>query len=554
MTDSQQQNQNPEIPRASLEQPAAATVQTEPAKQVEQESTAQQQPAKPKKAILGQTTSIGLVYDPAFASTTDQDDGDDDTNVGPVENKNVLLEFEYTSPVLPVEKNPEFTDNQETMFFFAERGQAVDQRIQRYVGNNVFQTSKGRNWNSMLRAAGTMTAFDDMRLENSIKRPESQWMQYLKTDAGRFGFNVPRVAEDGVGMYRGTDAMLRVRSIMGLGGVVSVPLFHSGFWITLAAPSESSLIELFRRISDDKVALGRQSIGLVFSNEQSYLSSWLIDFCLEHMRETSLKTEDHTVIRSLMKAQDQQVLLWALACLIWPRGFNYGRALTTKEGIQNNETVTARINVSKLLWVDNNFMTVNQKKHMARRSRGSVTEEQVLEYQKEFSLSEGRLMKINDQLALRLVQPTISQYVQDGEIWISNIVRMVDTTFTQATPGDDERNRMIDLHAKAARLRKYGSWVGAVVFTEPDGTTTYDNTEQTVIDETLEMLSSLPQAADVEKAIGAFIDDTTMALIAIPETSGRDTGIPRYPHLIPVDVVNTFFTLLAQKIGIIDRK
>lgn len=519
-----------------------------------QQPAAQKTPAEKKKPILGQTTSIGLIYDPNFATTNDKVPEEEDTNIGPKEAPNVTLEFEYTTPELPVDQNPDFTDDKETMFFFAERGQHVDGRIQRYVGNSVFSTPKGRNWNSMLRAAGTMTAFDDQRMESSVKRAGSEWMQYLKTEQGRFGFNVPRVAEEGVGMYRGVDAMLRVRSIMGLGGVVSVPLFHSGFWMTLAAPSESALIELFRRISDDKVALGRQSIGLVFSNEQSYLSSWLVDFCLEHMRETSLKTEDHSVIRSLMKAQDQQILLWALACLIWPRGFNYGRALTTKEGIQNTDTVTARINVAKLLWVDNNYMTANQKKHMARRTRGSMTEEQVQEYQKEFSLSEGRLMKINDQLGLRLKQPTIHEYVQDGELWISNIVRMVDTTFTQATPGDDERNRMIDLHAKAARLRKYGSWVKAVVFTEPDGTTTADNDEPAVVEATLEMLSALPEAEQVEKAIGAFIDDTTMALIAIPETSGRDTGIPRYPHLIPVDVVNTFFTLLAQKIGIIDRK
>jgi hypothetical protein len=538
MSDSTQENSAPQTPLAEMEHAASLP----PKKEV-------------KKSILGQTTSIGLVYDPMLATTNDKVADDDvDTNVRPTEAPNVTLEFEYTSPELPVEKNPDFTDSQETLFFFAERGQHVDQRIQRYAGNSIFATPAGRNWNSMLRAAGSMTAYGDQRMDAAAKRPGSEWMQYLKTEAGRFGFNVPRVAEEGVGMYRGVDAMLRVRSIMGLGGVVSVPLFHSGFWITLAAPSESALIELFRRISDDKVALGRQSIGLVFSNEQSYLSSWLIDFCLEHMRETSLKTEDHSVIRSLMKAQDQQILLWALACLIWPRGFNYGRALTTKEGIQNTDTVTARINVAKLLWVDNNFMTANQKKHMARRTRGSVTEEQVQEYQKEFSLSEGRLMKINDQLSLRLKQPTLSEYVEDGELWISNIVRMVDTTFTQATPGDDERNRMIDLHAKAARLRKYGSWIKAIVFTDPAGATSVDNDEPAVLEGTLEMLSALPEAEQIEKAIGAFIDDTTMALIAIPETSGRDTGIPRYPHLIPLDVVNTFFTLLAQKIGIIDRK
>lgn len=537
----QQQAQPQPTADQSAEKPAAAPAQAAGGE-------------KPRH-LLGQTTSIGLVYDPALASTNDAevDPNQGDSDTAPVDNTNVLQEFEYTSPMLSIKDNPEFTADRETVFFFAERGENVDARIQRYVSNDTFNSRDGRNWNSMLRAAGTMTAFQDRRMEKSVRRDGSTWKQYLGTEQGRLGFNVPRVAEDGVGMYRGNAAMLRVRSIMGLGGVVSVPLFHSGFWVTLTTPSESSLIELFRRISDDKVRLGRETMGLVFSNEQSYITGWLVDFCLEHVSETSLKTDDLPTIRRLMLAQDHNVLLWGLACLVWPRGFNYGRALTTKEGIQTAETVTGRISVGKLLWVDNSFMSARQKAHMARRARGSMTEEQVLEYQKEFNLGEGRLFKINDQLSLRLKQPSLENYVQDGENWISNIVRMVDTTFTQAAPGDEERNRLIDLHAKAARLRKYGSWVSSVVFTEPDGATAHENTEEEVITQTLEMLSALPEAAEIEKAMGVFIDDTTCSLIAIPETSGKETGIPRYPHLIPLDVINTFFTLLAQKIGIIDK-
>lgn len=511
-------------------------------------------PTADKRIVVGQTTSPGLAYDPLLAPTDEELSVDpNDTNTGPKANPNVHLEFDYTSKELPVNENPDFTLGKETVFFFAERGAQVDERIAKHIRRSVLDTPAGRNWNSMLRAAGTMSAYHNQAMGEVPNRKGSEWRQYLATEVGRLGFNVPRVAEEGVGMYRGADAMLRVRSIMGLGGVVSVPLFHSGFWVTLATPTESALIELFRRISDDKVRLGRETMGLVFSNEQSYLVSWLVDFCLEHMRETSLKNEDPTAIRSLMKAQDHGVLLWALACLIWPRGFNYGRALTTVEGVQKAETVTARINVAKLLWVDNSYLSTKQKAHMARRARGSVTEEQVLEYQKEFDLGEGRLFQINDQLGLRLKQPTIEKYVEDGESWISNIVRMVDTTFTQAAPGDDERNRIIDLHAKAARLRKYGSWISAVVFTDPSGAGAVDNTEESVIQGTLEMLSSLPEADQIEKAIGQFIDDTTISMIAIPETSGKDTGIPRFPHLIPLDVVNTFFTLLAQKIDIIDQ-
>jgi hypothetical protein len=128
-------------------------------------------------------------------------------------------------------------------------------------------------------------------------------------------------------------------------------------------------------------------------------------------------------------------------------------------------------------------------------------------------------------------------------------VQTVDSTFTQAAPNEAERNRMIETHARASRLRNNGAWVKSIII---EGN---ENTSREDIAEVLNVLSVDEEATRlVDEAINKFKDDSTRALIAIPETSGKEMGLPRFPHLIPIDVVNTFFTLLAQRVDIISRR
>lgn len=487
---------------------------------------------------------------PASLKASTPEDWSDLTE-GPVDNSSVKLIMEYTTAPVALHERKDLTGNQEVMFFFSERGKHVDARIRATVSPVALRTGKGRDWNESIVAAAGRSAYLDRRLEETTKREGANFMQFLETESSKLGFSAPQIAEAGASNYTGERAVMRVRSIMGLGGLVSVPLWHSGFWVTLTAPSESRLIELQRRLQEEKIELGRETFGLVFSNEQSYLNSYLLDFCMEHIYDHSVRVDQNSDLRPLMKIQDLNILFWGLACLVWPRGFDYVRSLTTKEGIENTETISAKINVGKLMWVDNSSFDDKLKVHMTHRKRGAMTVESVIDYQKNFvpSLSQGRRVQIREGLEVLVASTDVDNFIADGERWIAGIVQTVDSTFTQAIPSEEERNRMITTHARASRLRNYGAWVKAIVI---DG---FENTERDTITELLDVLSVDEETTTlIETAITKFIDDSTRALIAIPETSGKETGVPRFPHLIPVDVLNTFFTLLAQRVDIISRR
>lgn len=505
-------------------------------------------PNKPESPVMvGQTTGASRSMTAPLLSTEAAWDG----STGPVDNPNVHLTMEYTTAPLALEDNKEISRDHEVLPFLAERSPEVDQRIRALVSPMALNTGKGQDWNQGLIAARGYTAYLDRRFEDTVRSADAKFMQFLDTEAGKLGFTAPRVAEAGASGYTGEKGLMRVRAIMGLGGIVAVPLWHSGFWITLTAPPDSAIIELQRRLQEEKIELGRETFGLVFTNEQSYINSWLLDFCFDHIYETSVRVDNNLDLRRLIKIQDLNILFWGLACLIWPRGFDYVRSLTTVEGIENTQTISGKIKVSKLMWVDNASFDAKHRAHMTNRQRGKMTIEQVEDYQKSFvpTLAAGRRVTIREGLDVLIAAPDVESYIADGENWIAGLVQIVDSTFTQAAPTQDERNRMIDMHSRATRLRNNGSWIKALYIDD------VENTNREDISETLNVLSMDDEASELlETAVRKFKDDCTRALIAIPETSGKDTGLPRFPHLIPIDVVNTFFTLLAQRVAIISRR
>ena len=503
---------------------------------------------RPKPAfVVGQTTNLGI-REKDLVTPASPWEG---ISEGPVDSKNVTITMEYTTPPVPLRERKDLDDRREITFFMSERSTEADQRIRALVSPNALKNGRGADWNESIVGAAMRSSFIDNRFDSTVKRGGSDFKQFLETESMKLGFTAPSLKESTGQGYTGEKAVLRVRAILGLGGIVSVPLWHSGFWITLNTPQEGALIELMRRLQEEKIELGRETFGLVFSNEQSYTNSFLLDFVLEHVFDYSVKVDSVNDLRSLIKVQDLNILFWGLACLVWPRGFDYVRSLTTREGIENSETISAKINVGKLMWIDNASFDARQRAHMLNRQRGATTVERVKEYQDNFipSLAGGRRITVREGLDIIIDSTDVSNYIRDGAQWINGIVQTVDSTFTQAPPTEQERNRMISMHSRANKLRNYGHWVKSIIV---DGA---ENTDREDIANLLDVLSVDEEASEfIEKEITKFIDDATRAIIAIPETSGKETGVPRFQNLIPIDVINTFFTLLAQRVNIISRR
>ena len=455
--------------------------------------------------------------------------------------KNATLEFEAVAGEDAFDPKLDPAKRGEVVSMPATTRDLTGEIAENFPETENLSTPEARRWNTILMSALENIIPVQKFGESVVNREKGDLRQYLSTERGRVGYSSPKFAEEGKKLS-GDAAILRFRSLLGMGSIVSIPLWHSGFHITIRTPSESALIELRRRIVESKITLGRSTHGLIFSNQSSYTTQWIVDLILDHLHETSLKNREN--IRQKIKTPDLPVLIWGLACCVWPKGFHYVRSLMTGEGINDKKVVEGKINVSKLMFVDNTAFTDFQKRHMANKTAGSVPDEALERYQQEFAGNAGRAIDLldNGAIVLNLHIPSIDAYIASGQSWISSLIQIIDQTFTGENDEEEARNEKIIEHARATTLRQYSHWVNSI---------TVEDSEITDREQIDAMLTSLSENDEMRKkyfdAIAKYIDDVTVAVIAIPETSGKPSGLPRFPRLIPIDPLSTFFTLIMQR-------
>ncbi len=441
----------------------------------------------------------------------------------------------------PTNKSPISLDDGEFLIIptdtSARRAQYDAERPNEIVGD----TEQEVRWVDTLQA-GEFTRPRKGAFDKAVNRPFGKWRQSVRSEgAGDLSAARPRLATPGDAMLTGARAVQRVRGILGLGSMIQIPLWHSGFWLTLRAPLEGDLLDFHRRVADAKVSLGRKTYGLVFANSAAYIAQDLVNFAMDHLHDATVKS---TVdIRKHIKIHDLQAIAWGMACVIWPKGFQYARSVLSGEG-QEKQEFKGLLNLTKLLFVDTSQFTPWQVAHMSRRQGNTMTDEMLERYQSEFEVTE-RKIQLENGLSMTLKVPSIDEYFTAGDLWISSITNMVDRAFQQP-PTDEARDRFISHYGKASVMRQFSHFVKDL---QEDGDHPLIFNDAETINQLLETLSQVDSIRKVFfDAVHDFTDDTNRAVIATPTVNeSEELKLPRFPHLMPIDSLYTFFTLLVQK-------
>lgn len=406
--------------------------------------------------------------------------------------------------------------------------------------NTEFKAGTALEWANNVRRSQFIGYSGDFMV-NSARNPKRKWEQGIKTDKGTLGFSIPRWKENDMSAVTGKAAILRVRALLGTGHVEQIALWHSGFHITLECPTDSSIIELTRRLGNEKVRMGRETWGYAFSNESSYMVKILTDFALEHIYTCTLSNEDMPNIRSHISSLDIPHIAWGMACMLYAKGFKYRRAILDANMVET-ASVDEVLNVHNMQVVDSTQLTEWQISHMANR-RNAMSLSSIKRYRDEFSIGKGFEYEVHEQLKINVATPSLEKYVTNGIKWVDSIVSMVNDAFNHE-PGSDERNEVIANHASATILRQYGHMVESITF----GST--EITDQDTINEMLNDLSSNNELRpDFYKRVLEYMADSNVAMICIPSIPGKeiDLEVQRFANLIPIDAVSVFFILLEGK-------
>ena len=382
---------------------------------------------------------------------------------------------------------------------------------------------------------------------NSINKEDADYQQAVEYKGGEIGIKEIKTNFKG-NKLTGEKAILAFNKSQGLGNIFQVPLFHSGFYVTLKTPSEIEIINLHREILESKINLGRATQGLAFSNVMVYTIQSLAKFALDHILETSLQTSvlENKDIMELIMVHDYPILVWGLLCTMYPKGVQYTRACLSDPD-KCSYVLKETLNLTKLHWTDSRALTETHKTHILNRTPRQFTLDSILNYQKSLPAITNKTIK-KDNVTFTLKVPNMLSYVQSGDRWINGIVNKID----QISKEDNEKAKqaLIQQYAQATRLRQVSHWFASIEFD--------DNIvdDQDTIEQLLDVMSQDETLSKfIIDEVFNYIDESTISLIGIPsyncpscgEEQKTETG--RFEHVIPLDVTTIFFDQHVQRMS-----
>jgi len=365
------------------------------------------------------------------------------------------------------------------------------------------------------------------------------------------------------------DPVQRIRSVLNLSVPFQKPLWASGFHLEIEGPGVLDQLKLETQLLLEKVEEGRASSGFVYSASAVFMNRLVVDFILDNVKSSTAGTTDKDVLKDLILITDLENMALATAATIYPDGYNLQRkCLDSKGGC--GHVMEAKIQPRRMLLVRENRVSDAQFQLLSKKS-GFVDHEIIRNYQKMTRPEVTRYIRLKGNLALRMRVPTLAEYDRVASAWMD---RMVNRAKELIGSNASETDRQIYLSRanNIALIMAFGHWFDAFVEfgdeldAEPEvimtrtpaikGDLEAQYKLDLEMDKMLEDLSSDNETVDtVIKGVEAFINAMTLATAVITKevcpVCGKDAfgdADQTHPHVININAVELFFTLLHHKI------
>lgn len=356
------------------------------------------------------------------------------------------------------------------------------------------------------------------------------------------------------------SSVARIYALLGVGEVVQVPLWHSGFWITIKPIKQKDFINLYNSLSSQTTKLGRETNSLIYSNYSVVFIRILVEFILAHITEHTIKINDDETILDYIKVQDLYPMVNGLLAAMYPRGIDIVKCCvnSTKLDPESNKplcdySLTAKVDSKKLLWVNRRALDKYMISQMSKRTSASVSTSEVKEYQNRVKKNQVDIESTSMsgiKIRLTLKTPNLREYIDQGEKWVNDLISDVEKLYTPQDTDSEKISKLTDA-ILTSRLNTYNGYIDKVTFIASDNTeTTFDTTDG--VREALDTISNDQDLfLDIIKKIGEFYTNNSIAIVATPNfvcpkcNSSQEDGSQNktFTEFIPLNVIDNFFVL-----------
>ena len=203
---------------------------------------------------------------------------------------------------------------------------------------------------------------------------------------------------------------------------------------------------------------------------------------------------------------------------------------------------------------------------MSSQNLQSVSIDKINDYRNTLVATQDRVvkLKLDDQsFQVTLAVPSLGNKLISSQKWIDSIVMEAGGILTQENSTGREREEFYRKLANSSALRIYEHYVKSIEW----GNEEVPNitTDRDTISSTLELWSSYTVMVDeLLTEIYKYINESTISLIGVyaidcpscnkPNNLTGENAYPRLRNIVPIDVLQTFFTMVEQKINRINNQ
>lgn len=396
----------------------------------------------------------------------------------------------------------------------------------------------------------------------TLNNPSVILKQRIKAADGTYvGLKKPSVGKvDGDGKLNGAGGVQRIRNLLGTGGIIRIPLYASGFWITLTTPDENALLNLDNNIQMEKSVVGANTLGLALSVSTVYILKHVLNLILDSVQVHNIVDDNfkNANLSQYIKITDLMALVHVMAGLIYPNGYVFKLPCTAGGSCVNVDEQL--LNINDLLLVNSSNLTPEQVEWMASPSKTRSLED-IKKYQEKFHQRHHHTLQENGGVVINLRIPSAHEYIDSGEKWINEVINIVDRTIAENTDLS-RKERMIEDTYNLATCREYAHCIESIVFPPVNEGDEAGHVDDVItIQNILAELSKVPHVAlDIVKNIRNYLDTRSYYHSGLPKTTCSACGNkdesenplrPRYA--VPIDPVTTFFTVRDRKLQRVTR-
>lgn len=356
-------------------------------------------------------------------------------------------------------------------------------------------------------------------------------------------------------------AIARFTSLLKLGEVMHVPLWNSGFWITITPPQQRDLVNLEIQLTKEELNLGRNTQNFIYSNYTVIYTRIISEFIVKNIKDTTLALPaGENILKYISMSDLYPMVLGMLSCL-YPNGLGVNIFCSNNLKMGDNNEPLCQYHAAvmadpiKMLMVDRERLNNAMLEQMSKRLPGSVTVNQVLDYQAKIVSSLNTNTKLENEadvdIEIQFKVPSIEENINLGTKWVSDLIREMESLFTTDLTLD-AKDEIINRAADMGILSVYASYIKEIrnadmVVNTPEYIT--DLLEKFSNDEIL--------VKSFIKRIEEFIYKSAVSIVAVPNficptcgAEGNANSKSKYgfDEFIPIEVLRYFFEHVSFRI------